>query len=138
MKIEVDLLLLKESAKFIFFYLRDTSPLYCDALQKPVKVTRLFFRHLAFKEKRKKDLTELAERLLIIPLVKKILAEGKMVEVREENAKIFYEIALEFSGKKYVVIAVKTPKDNLLLLSCFRRWKDKRKKPVSYSSIVKH
>lgn len=137
MKISINFLLLKNSARQAFYNLRENGDLYCEALSVQVKVTRVFFQHISFTERRHKDLGELAERLLLIPFVKKIVLEGEIIEVRKKDNDIFYQISSNFFGKQYSVIIIKTQNNNYLLLSCFINW-NKRKKPVSDSNLVKY
>lgn len=120
--------LVKKSAKKSFVLLRKRSPLECAALQTDIHVTKLFFNHIAHIKKRKRNVVDLIERLLIIPFIDDILAYGNCIERRRQRGKMHYKIALKKGHETFCVILIEK-KEKIVLLSCFIDEFHKRKNP---------
>jgi len=117
MKIEIDLRLLKHSAKKSFLGLRTGVK---------IAVSKRFFAHIAKRPRRRQDLGGLAERFLIVPFVDEILETGKVVRVREKDGGKFFRISKKFDGAIFTVIVLKTVKNQHFLVSCFVDWERKK------------
>ena len=118
MKIHIFLPLISRSAKKSFQILRARAPFFCAALQKEIFVSRQFFNHISNNTFRKRRISDLLERLLMIPFIDEILEKGKLVETREHSQKVFFQISKMFFKEKYSVIIVKVHEKHSLL-SCF-------------------
>jgi len=83
--------LIRLSTKESFILLREKSPLLCHSLKENIKVTKIFHNHIRFGNKpRNKE--EVIKRLLIIPLISRILKEGKLLESRKKEKNHYYKI----------------------------------------------
>ncbi len=125
MKIEINLQLLKNSAKKTFCDLRDKSPLNCTQLSEKIVVSKRFFTHIAKHPKRTQNLKDLAERLLIIPFVNDILNNGNIVNIRTKRNEKYFRISKKYKKITYTVIVIKTKKI-FFLVSCFIDWENKK------------
>lgn len=110
--------LIRKSAKKSFKLLRERSPFFCTYLEEEVKVTKLFFDHIAYKKKRHKNPEELATRLLISPFVDEILKEGLLQDHRREEAIEYFKISKKFGHQTFSVIVQKR-NQQYYLISCF-------------------
>lgn len=108
--------LLKLSAKYAFQWLKKSSPYFCSALQKEVVVSRTFWDHLLHTKKRSTG--ELFSRLLLIPIIQKILLEGVLIEKREFPHMVKYKIEYKEDDFIFACIVEKTSKKHTLS-SCF-------------------
>ena len=118
MNIKIFLPLLKKSAKKSFQLLRNRAPLTCSALKCNVTVTKFFYGHIAHASKRRRNIEDLIERLLIIPFIDEILLHGKLVETRDKDEAVYFRITKSFVYNKYSVIVIKRG-CYYHLLSCF-------------------
>jgi len=114
--------ILKISAKEAFKNLRGQAPFFCTSLNKEVFVTKLFWNHINFSKQR--TIREVIYRLATIPLIARILAEGKTVKV----SKNFFQINLTLQGQTFSVIILQDlQRDNkCFLLSCFLFYKQQK------------
>jgi len=110
---------LKISAKESFKTLRKYGPYSCKSLSQDIYVTNVFWNHINFSKER--SIREIIERLSIIPLLEKILKEGKCVKTIEDRHLIFYRITLTIKHLSFSVICKynKKEKGHNILLSCF-------------------
>lgn len=110
------LLLIKLSAKKAFQILRERSPLYCEALEICVHVTRSFYNHITFA--RERDIDDQIERFLIILLIEDVVRFGSLVEVRKMGRKQFFRLSLTLKQWNIVVIVEERSK-GYFVYSCF-------------------
>ncbi len=113
--------LLKVSAKMSFRKLREEGPFDCPYFDKPVHVTKKFFRHISLQSD-KRTLSEVFRRLIIVPLVEDILLSGFLSESRQKDDVFFHKISKLYSNIaiSLVVIETRKAKLSLELLSCFQ------------------
>ena len=121
--------LAKISARKTFQNLRKTAPLDCAILNCEIEITRLFFNHIAYHQKKIRSKKDLIERLLITPLLSEILQTGKLTEKR--NDKKFgksFKISKKYRDFILSAIVQKSGKKHLLI-SCFRDFPRNKKDP---------
>ena len=120
----------KISAKKIFKNLRTNSPIFCNALNKEIQITKLFLQHILFPQNRR-NLKETTERCLVVPFIDHILENGIISEAREKENTKYYKITLKVKKHIICIIVVKT-KSRYLHLSCFleKHYPNNKKWPV--------
>jgi len=107
--------LIKLTSKYSFQQLKARSPLQCPCLKNEVKISKRFFNHISDK---KRNIKELTERLLIIPLIDEILKNGKITETRNKKNGKYFKISLKINQKIFSVIIIEK-QNNFYLVSCF-------------------
>jgi tRNA(Ile)-lysidine synthetase-like protein len=131
--------LIQAASKESFKTLKNLSPLYCQSLNALVHVNRLFYNHISFNNPKKRSVKEVKERLMIIPLIKKILTIGVLQSQRQEKEFSYYEIKYQEKQLDIRVI-LSQKKDTIYLLSCFLN--TKKESPISpvdgSSRSIKH
>ena len=113
-----------------FDFLRKRSSFFCTVLDTHVIVTYKFYDHIACYSKKKRHIDDTIERLLMIPLIDEILAQGILFEKRILKKYIYFEISYTIDVVTYSVI-LRQSKTQVILLSCFV--KNKTKRPVGGS-----
>lgn len=114
--------IIKLSAKVAFDNLRNESPLFCKAINKEVKVTKLFFSHL-YTNNKTRGTEEIVKRLSMIILLKDVIRFGGLINKRGSKTAIFYEICYVFPEITLSVILLEKLNGEVLLYSCFDKYK---------------
>ena len=109
--------LIKISTKAAFDSLKSESPIICKSLDTNIFVTRIFLNHIRFEKRR--VVSQINERLLLINLVPQILFDGQLIETRQQKNYIFYEIAHLIENIDCRVIIRKNLSGKYYLFSCF-------------------
>ena len=114
----------KFSAKKMFQDLKLKSaetPFFCEAIQSEIKITKLFFQHIVYKNKETRSYKEIIERILIIPFIQDIITTGVFIEKREEENISFFQFSKNLKDWTFsVIIQKRTQQDDYILLSCFK------------------
>ncbi len=111
--------MIRLSTKKSFDILRNFSPLLSPFLDSEIIVTKKFFNHITYSNRRKGFIEEQLERALIIPLIPDILQAGKYIEKRNQNKIIYHRIEKKFQLFTFAVI-IEENKGRKILFSCFR------------------
>ena len=102
------------------------NPFISKELKSEVKITKLFFQHIAYSFK-KREYREIIERLLIIPFIKEIIINGTKIEERQEKNIISHKISKNFSQWTFsIIILEREQQKDFVLLSCFNEYKKKK------------
>ena len=118
------------STKESFNILRENWPYFCEELKNKVEITNLYLKHISW-ESWKRKVKEIILRLLIIPLVWKILRNWKIkeeriwVKIEWREYKKAFKISLEIKNEFFSLIIAKRLNDKLVLISSFIDFKKK-------------
>lgn len=107
------------SMKKSFKRLKENSPVFCTILNKDIKVTNTYFKHINWYAKHRK-LKEIIIRLSIINLIDDILKNWILSEKRNEECFVYYEIQYEINWKVFCLVLSKNKKSaEIILFSWF-------------------
>lgn len=107
------------SARKSFKILREKWPIFCNALNTKIFVTNTYFDHIYGKSKVRQT-EEIILRLLMINLIDDILEKWKIVEKRENDHFIYFEIQYKFKWEIFCLVISNIKKSwKFILFSSF-------------------
>lgn len=119
MKIQIDYRWLKLSAKRSYQNLKNSAPLISGDLKAKILVSKRFYDHIAHHKRRRNNPTEIVNRLLLIPFLPEIVAQGAVVDIRDQSEGKFYQLKFAIHDKKASVVILKDKAGVYRLVSCF-------------------